>query len=221
MSTPAGPDPVYTVFIKLPFPRGDFVDPPPVFLQSLQCQTNAKCYRSNGMQQKNDHFGRFFRKPPRIVILTVSLLEDLADTWLISCRECPVRLALYDPNCSSNLMIPRATKFDVTPAFLLQQAAWLYERQLSEVRAQMRKVGASKSSAPSPVPTDSSGGETMKRTGSGGGMHFHKDLNNLCLAIHRQRQSTFFVVRTQRLSKSTVRQPSQHTEDSRYLCIHS
>lgn len=26
----AGPEPSYTVFIRLPFPRGDFVDPPPV-----------------------------------------------------------------------------------------------------------------------------------------------------------------------------------------------
>lgn len=34
----------------------------------------------------------------------------------------------------------RAARFDVTLPFLLQEAAWLYERQLSQVRAQMRNV---------------------------------------------------------------------------------
>jgi hypothetical protein len=67
-----------------------------------------------------------------------------------------------------------AMKFEVSLAFLLQQAAWLYERQLVQVRAQMRKVGVSKgSAAPSLIPGSTSesvgGGEVMKRTGSGGG----------------------------------------------------
>ncbi|KAL3420365.1 hypothetical protein PVAG01_08864 [Phlyctema vagabunda] len=64
----------------------------------------------------------------------------------------------------------RATRFEVTLAFLLQQAAWLYERQLVQVRAQMRKVGASKGSNASPIPGSitESGGEAMRRTGSGG-----------------------------------------------------
>lgn len=30
-TNPEAPDPTYTVFIRLPFPRGDFVDPPPVY----------------------------------------------------------------------------------------------------------------------------------------------------------------------------------------------
>ncbi|KAJ4286943.1 hypothetical protein N0V90_012823 [Kalmusia sp. IMI 367209] len=34
-----------------------------------------------------------------------------------------------------------ADEFDVPPAFLLQQSAWLYERHLEHVRAQMKKVG--------------------------------------------------------------------------------
>ncbi|KAF1966921.1 hypothetical protein BU23DRAFT_306587 [Bimuria novae-zelandiae CBS 107.79] len=34
-----------------------------------------------------------------------------------------------------------AIDFNVPPAFLLQQAAWLYERHLDHVRAQMKKVG--------------------------------------------------------------------------------
>lgn len=66
----------------------------------------------------------------------------------------------------------RAEKFDVTQPFLLQQAAWLYERQLSQVRAQMRKVGPWHSATPSPGPASMSGsalsGQFMKRDGSGG-----------------------------------------------------
>lgn len=55
-----------------------------------------------------------------------------------SCCPCRVRA----------LTSPRADKFDVTLSFLLQQAAWLYERQLSQVRAQMRKVGRDSASTP-------------------------------------------------------------------------
>ncbi|KAI9708778.1 MAG: hypothetical protein M1820_003733 [Bogoriella megaspora] len=51
-----------------------------------------------------------------------------------------------------------------------QQAAWLYERHFAQVRAQMKRVGAS--NAPSPVPSSGSmptaGGIAMKRLGSGG-----------------------------------------------------
>src|ERR1043165_3701283 len=34
-----------------------------------------------------------------------------------------------------------AEYFHVSVPFLLQQAAWLYERELSQVRAQLRRVG--------------------------------------------------------------------------------
>lgn len=112
--------PIYTVYIRVPFPRGDFVDPPPVEWDAAKERALWK------------------------VLSKASKNSDI--DWK----------AL-------------ATKFDVTEAFILQQAAWLYERQLSEVRAQMRKVGVSKSSTPSPVPSDTPGGETMKRTSSGGG----------------------------------------------------
>lgn len=36
----------------------------------------------------------------------------------------------------------------MTLPFLLQEAAWLYERQLSQVRAQMRKVGREGTATP-------------------------------------------------------------------------
>ncbi|CAL5866044.1 uncharacterized protein PFLUO_LOCUS251 [Penicillium psychrofluorescens] len=50
-----------------------------------------------------------------------------------------------------------ADSFDVTLQFLLQQAAWLYDRQLSQVRAQMRKVPTTQSTSPSPAPGSVSG----------------------------------------------------------------
>lgn len=62
-----------------------------------------------------------------------------------------------------------AESYDVSLSFLLQQAAYLYDRQFSQVRAQLRKVGASKNSAQSPtLGTESTGGEAMVRTVSGG-----------------------------------------------------
>ena len=56
-----------------------------------------------------------------------------------------------------------ANDFDVPLSFMLQQAAWLYQRHIDSVREQMRKVGAS-SNASTPTP----GGVAMKRLGSGG-----------------------------------------------------
>ncbi|KAL8873833.1 MAG: hypothetical protein Q9174_000762 [Haloplaca sp. 1 TL-2023] len=90
----------FTVFVRLPFPRGDFVDPP----QGMHC---------------------------------------------------------------------RAEQFNVHLSFLLQQAAWLYDRQLSQVKAQLRKVNKPSLNAVSPTPGSVSGsaitgGHAMARTGSGG-----------------------------------------------------
>lgn len=71
-----------------------------------------------------------------------------------------------------------ADDFNVTLPFLLQQAAWLYDRQLSQVRAQMLKVGNTHSQSPSPAPAPTAGsvsgsgalgGQAMRRVGSGGG----------------------------------------------------
>jgi Atg29 N-terminal domain len=113
----------FTVFIRLPFERGNFVDPPPVSWSAAKERTLWN------------------------VISRQAKENDIDWTGL-----------------SQNL--------EVTQSFLLQQAAWLYERQLSQVRAQMRKVGARASATPSPAPGSVSGsmmgGQTMKRGGSGG-----------------------------------------------------
>lgn len=83
-------------------------------------------------------------------------------------------------------MFCSAQQFQVSRAFLLQQAAWLYERELSQVRAQMRKGmgGAPVSNistpsgttsnvsprplSPAPMAMGMTGGARMARTGSGG-----------------------------------------------------
>lgn len=113
----------FTVFVRLPYKRGSFIDPPPV---------------------------------------SWSAAKERA-LWDILSRQ-----------SKSNEMDWKsmAERFQVTEKFLLQQAAWLYERQLSQVRAQMRKVGNRQSATPSPAPGSAStsmvGGQAMKRAGSGG-----------------------------------------------------
>ncbi|KAH8601530.1 hypothetical protein B0O99DRAFT_194913 [Bisporella sp. PMI_857] len=118
-------DPSYTVFIRLPFSRDDFIDPPSV-------------------------------------------------EWDASKDKALWKILAKNPKTSDIDWNELATKFEVTLPFLLQQAAWLYERQLHQVRDHMRKINTT-TSAPSPIPGSTSetpsglGGESMKRTGSGGG----------------------------------------------------
>ena len=115
----------FTVFIRLPFNRGDFVDPPAV---------------------------------------AWSAAKERA-LWDVISRQAQGKGNEIDWNAL-------ATQFQVTQPFILQQAAWLYERQLSQVRAQLRKVGNRQSATPSPAPgsmtSSITGGDPMKRAGSGG-----------------------------------------------------
>lgn len=62
----------------------------------------------------------------------------------------------------------RATRFEVPHTFILQQAAWLYERHLSHVRAQMKKVQSPATVAGTTSSNTTIGGVPMKRLGSGG-----------------------------------------------------
>lgn len=87
------PRPHYTVFIRLPFPRDDFRDPPQVQWDASRDQQLWK-YISKASQSK----------------------------------------ALNWEQLSS--------KFNVPLPFLLQQAAWLYERHFEGVKAQMKGLGA-------------------------------------------------------------------------------
>ncbi|CAD0087999.1 unnamed protein product [Aureobasidium vineae] len=95
-SAPADSSVHYTCFIRLPFPRGDFVDPPQGRLVGI------------------------------FSLLTCSAANE-----------------------------SRSAKFEVSLAFLLQQAAWLYERHFAQMKAQMKKL--SPSACPSPMPPDSTG----------------------------------------------------------------
>lgn len=113
----------FTALIRLPFPRGSFVDPP-------QAQWDA------------DKDRQLWK-----VISKSSKTSDL--NWA-----------------------ELAFKFQVPPTFLLQQAAWLYERHFEHVRNQMKKVSGSTVTAPAASGGGSTlavtGGVAMQRTGSGG-----------------------------------------------------
>lgn len=82
-----------------------------------------------------------------------------------------------------SLIYSRADQFHVPPSFLVQQAAWLYERHLDHVRAQMKKVGGT--AQPPPFNLDSTqttmGGEPMRRASSSGsgGMRPLEPLNSI------------------------------------------
>lgn len=112
----------FTVFIRLPFARGDFVDPPPVAWSAAKERELWEVLSKSSKGYEIDWKG---------------LSQQL----------------------------------QVTQAFLLQQAAWLYERQLSQVRAQMRRMGTRSSNTASPAPTSNTasivGAQPMRRTGSG------------------------------------------------------
>ncbi|MCJ1381972.1 hypothetical protein MMC17_005084 [Xylographa soralifera] len=113
-----------TVFIRVPIPRGDFIDPPTVQWDSSKDKALWKILSSSS--------------------------KDTEIDW--------------------NML---ADRFEVTLSFLLQQAAWLYERQLSQVREQLRRVNKPASARSSPAPESASastqvGGYIMRRGGSGG-----------------------------------------------------
>ncbi|MCJ1274363.1 hypothetical protein MMC21_002159 [Puttea exsequens] len=118
----------YTVLIRLPFPRGDFVDPPAVDWDSSKDRE----------------------------------LWDFLSKAQSKGRE-----------LDSEIWHGIANRFNVTPEFLTQQAAWLYEKELAQVRAQLRKVNRPLSGGTPPTPgsvTGSTivGGHAMTRAGSGG-----------------------------------------------------
>ena len=124
------PDPHYTVFIRLPFPRNDFKDPSPVDWNAAKDEALWQLISGSSGKQLN---------------------------WEAISAE-----------------------FDVSLSFLLQQAAWLYERRFESMKAQMKRLGVSGTASPAPAapPTQSLqeqdggsgalGGVSMVRTGSRG-----------------------------------------------------
>ncbi|KAK5089012.1 hypothetical protein LTR05_003236 [Lithohypha guttulata] len=114
----------FTVFVRLPFARGDFIDPPPVAWSAAKERDLWEVLSKSSKGHEIDWRGL-------------------------------------------------AERFEVTQAFLLQQAAWLYERQLSQVRAQMRRMGSRSSNTASPLPSSNTASvvstQPLRRTGSGVG----------------------------------------------------
>lgn len=127
-----GPKPHYTLFIRLPFPRGDFQDPPPISWDASKDKQLWKCISSGTSKDLN---------------------------WKVL-----------------------SIQFDVPLSFLLQQAAWLYERHFEGMKKGMMRLGAGTGSGtPSPLPqgvdgsaiaeegdVTSRGGVAMERAGSRG-----------------------------------------------------
>ena len=119
----------YTVFVRLPFARNDFQDPPPVDWDAAKDEALWKIISGSSGRQLN--------------------WEEIS------------------------------VDFQVSLAFLLQQAAWLYERRFESMKAQMKRLGVSgtASGTGSPAPQAMQGerrgsvgvgGESMVRTGSRG-----------------------------------------------------
>ena len=113
----------FTVFVRLPFQRGDFVDPPQVDWSAA-------------------------KERELWAVISQSSKGHEIDWKTLS------------------------QQLKVSQAFLLQQAAWLYERQLSQVRAQMKRMGSKSSNTASPAPPSGAASvvdsQPMRRTGSGG-----------------------------------------------------
>ncbi|KAI9712922.1 MAG: hypothetical protein M1828_001518 [Chrysothrix sp. TS-e1954] len=113
----------YTAFIRLPFARGHFIDPPLVDWDAA----------------KDEALWQLLFRNPQGSNLDCGEANVGSDSMLSS-PSCPPVPDLVDV---------RAKDFDVTLPFILQQAAWLYERQLAQVRAQMRRLGQNDAALPS------------------------------------------------------------------------
>lgn len=152
----------FTALIRLPFPRGSFVDPP-------QAQWDA---------EKDRQLWK--------VISKSSKTSDL--NW-----------------------VELASKFQVPPTFLLQQAAWLYERHFEHVRNQMKKVSGSNITAPASGGGSTltpAGGVAMQRAGSGGAGHSR---TTSALSGHRKNSPSFGLQEAIEPAPTLTRTPSTTT----------
>ncbi|KAF2674647.1 hypothetical protein BT63DRAFT_16516 [Microthyrium microscopicum] len=116
----------YTLIVRLPFARGDFVDPQPV----------------NWDAAKD-------RKLWKLISRTGTKLSNRGPTSSASASEGGAGSA------NEVDWEARAAEFGVDTRFLLQQAAWLYERHLEHVKKQVVRLRAG-STAGTPVPGQTS-----------------------------------------------------------------
>jgi hypothetical protein len=115
----------YTLIVRLPFPRGDFVDPPPV----------------NWDTAKD-------RKLWKLISRTGAKLTNAGGASSASASEGGAGGSEVDWDA-------KAAEFGVDTRFLLQQAAWLYERHLEHVKKQVGRLRAG-STVGTPVPGQTS-----------------------------------------------------------------
>ena len=127
------------------------------------------------MQPKRRSYGKSFLdnpKPMRSIVCSIIKFgssDVRADVCFRERIVCHDNHHIYHFGSDSAC---RADKLEVSQSFLLQQAAWMYEQQLSQVRAQMRRVGSRQSSIPSlgagSMTGSGLGGQHLKREGSTG-----------------------------------------------------
>ncbi|CUS13080.1 unnamed protein product [Tuber aestivum] len=106
---------------------------------------------------------------------TPPMPQQPEEKYIVYLRFPFARNGFVDPPQVGTLLC--ASHLQVSRAFLLQQAAWLYERELSQIQAQMRRAGGailntnlSFPTPPSPRPQSPAvmGGVPMARTGTAG-----------------------------------------------------
>lgn len=116
----------YTLIVRLPFPRGDFVDPPPVSWDAAKDRKLWKLISRTGA------------KAPAASEASSTSASEAGNT---SAGEVDWET--------------KAAEFGVDTTFLLQQAAWLYERHLQQVKRQVGRLRAGSTTA-SPIPGQTS-----------------------------------------------------------------
>ncbi|CAI6335817.1 unnamed protein product [Periconia digitata] len=149
----------FTALIRLPFARGDFAEPPPVRLYDRSNLTSCvlTMLQASWDSSKDRALWRLVSKSAKASDLNCKIISYSISISII------ILLLTEKQGWSSD-------SFNVPPAFLLQQAAWLYERHLEHVRAQLKRVGGGAPATPSGLDSTHTvmGGIPMKRIGSAG-----------------------------------------------------
>jgi Atg29 N-terminal domain len=129
------PTPQYTVIVRLPFPRGSFADPPQVDWTPAKDKRLWKL-----IARPNPKPSSAANPAPSASSTDGSTTTGGEGQGGEGDREGRVGAAEID-------WPARAAEFGVDTAFLLRQAAWLYERHFSLVKAQMTRIRASSAAA--------------------------------------------------------------------------
>lgn len=141
-------------------------------------------HRWTGHQQRTTHYGKSYLVLRARILIVSSIPLFLQPSTNCLLRESTVSLLNLTQFTHTQvisfsfMVICRADHFNVSLPFLLQQAAWLYDRQLSQVRAQIRRVGTKSSLRPA-----SSGSVAARPSSGGGGMvNAHNSNENLTIS---------------------------------------